>query len=128
MVSETRLSEVSSHKGRLSSLLENGPACASVAEFRAMVAAADGVTTGRFHAMCYAIVERTPFVAFGSNTRKIESLVTDIGLDRNRVLTDPLDWQEPWPFSPAELEAIDVFLWRARSRFDRLRQVLFRPI
>lgn len=127
MVSEARLSEVARHEGRIATLLESGPPCASVTEFRAMVAAAEGVTTGRFHAMCYAILERTPFVAFGSNTRKIESLVADIGLDRNRVLTDPSEWQEPWPFSEMELEAIDVFLWRARSRFDRMRQELFRP-
>ena len=127
-VPQARLADVARHGGRIAPLLAEGPSCDGVADLRAMVAAAEGVTSGRFHPACYAVLERTPFVALAEGAPEIRTLIADIGLDAARVLRAGDALRSPWPFSPAELEAIDVFLWRARSRFDRLRQVLFRPI
>lgn len=46
----------------------------------------DLVVTGRFHAMCLSIRHKVPFVAFSSNTHKIESVLLDIGLPLNKYL------------------------------------------
>lgn len=127
-VPQARLADVARHGGRIVPLLAEGPSCDGVAALRAMVAAAEGVTTGRFHPVCYALLERTPFVALTEGAPEIGALLADIGLDPARALRTADEPRSPWPFSPAELEAIDIFLWRARARFDRLRQGLFRPI
>lgn len=38
------------------------------------------VVTGRFHGICLAILAKRPFVAFASNTHKIEGLLKDANL------------------------------------------------
>ncbi|MFT5064800.1 MAG: hypothetical protein ACJAXK_001409 [Yoonia sp.] len=57
--------------------------------------------TGRFHAVCLAIATQTPFVAVNSNSWKIEALIEDIGLSKDRCvglgslnldLFDPSRW------------------------------------
>jgi len=48
------------------------------------------VVTGRFHGVCFAILARRPFVAFASNTHKIEGLLADAGLGEGGLLVpDP---------------------------------------
>lgn len=43
--------------------------------------------TGRFHGVCLAILAGVPFVAFRSNSRKVEQLVLDAGLNPARVMS-----------------------------------------
>ena len=67
------------------------------------------VVTGRFHGICLAILAKRPFVAFASNTHKIEGLLRDAALGPGgRLFDDP-------PADPAQRDAyID----------DAVRQVL----
>jgi len=46
------------------------------------------VLTGRFHGICLAILSQRPFVAFASNTHKIEGLLKDAGLGGGGLLFD----------------------------------------
>jgi hypothetical protein len=52
------------------------------------IASASVVVTGRFHGICLAILAGCPFVAFASNTHKIEGLLHDAGLGAGGCLFD----------------------------------------
>lgn len=52
----------------------------STAEFLNTISAAEGVVTGRFHMVTLCMITGTPFMALGSNTHKIEGLLTQAGL------------------------------------------------
>lgn len=89
----------------------------------------DLLVTGRFHAVCLSILSRTPFLATASNSWKIETLISDIGLDPARALpleqiTADMVQSRDWNFVAAELQAIDESLarWRAQGAllFDRI--------
>ena len=43
------------------------------------------IITGRYHALCFAIQNFTPFIAIESNSHKISALLNDIGLS-NRII------------------------------------------
>ncbi len=49
------------------------------------IAQSQGIVTGRYHAICFAINSMTPFIAISSNSHKIEGLMEDIGLN-NRII------------------------------------------
>lgn len=85
--------------------------------------------TGRFHGVCLAILTQTPFLAVSSNSWKIETLLSDIGLDDARVqsltrITSELVNSRDWSFSPSELNQIETRLlnWRttASLAFDEI--------
>ncbi|SMX22477.1 polysaccharide pyruvyl transferase family protein [Boseongicola aestuarii] len=86
------------------------------------------LVTGRFHAVCMAILAGTPFVAIKSNSWKIEALLADIGLNPDRIQSeDALNANllgKDWSFTERELAAIDASLqlWRADGEimFDRI--------
>lgn len=87
------------------------------------ILASEGVVTGRFHTVCFCIGLRVPFVAFGSNTRKIEALVADAGLDPKRrcLEIDRLDDVQSVPlFSEEELVALTGYMQQAEARYARL--------
>jgi polysaccharide pyruvyl transferase WcaK-like protein len=42
--------------------------------------------SARFYAICLSLHFKVPFVAISSNTFKIESLLSDIGLDKKRII------------------------------------------
>jgi hypothetical protein len=42
--------------------------------------------SGRFHAICFAVTTKTPFLALTSNAWKIEALVEDMGIDKWRIV------------------------------------------
>lgn len=46
------------------------------------------IVTGRFHGLCLAIRRKLPFIAIPSNTPKLESLISDIGLPRDKFVID----------------------------------------
>ena len=76
--------------------------------------------TGRFHSVCLSLVTGTPFLAVGSNSWKIEALLSEAGVDADRMLSaeqlahlgpDDLDR----PFSASELANIAGFLEHAQG-------------
>lgn len=81
-------------------------------DYLTRLAACEGVVTGRFHTVCFAIGLQTPFVAVSSNTPKIESLINDVGLDSSLRMVTPESLtkltQIP-PYSPAEQHALTSF-------------------
>lgn len=93
------------------------------------------LVTGRFHAVCMAILTKTPFVAVTSNSWKIEALLADIGLDPARVQTigalTPDLLEKDWAFSDAENRAMEVALpeWRtaAEIMFDQIAGLVPNP-
>ena len=86
------------------------------------------LVTGRFHAVCMAILAKTPFVAIRSNSWKIQTLLKDVGLNPDRIQpvsalnAELLD--KDWSFAKSEHEAIDASLrrWRADGEimFDQI--------
>ncbi|MFQ5566897.1 MAG: polysaccharide pyruvyl transferase family protein [Paracoccaceae bacterium] len=92
------------------------------------IAGLEGLVTGRFHAVCLAILAGTPFLAIESNTHKISALVADAGLSPERVVEQAMvghlapDVEVP-PWTKGERSAIDSYVdWAhaANARiFDR---------
>lgn len=81
--------------------------------------------TGRFHAVCLAILSRTPFLAVSSNSWKIEALIHDIGLNPARLhpldnLTQATLTERDWDYSDQERAAISESLARWRTEGNRL--------
>lgn len=62
----------------------------------------DVLITGRFHALCLALIFQKPFVVIASNTHKIQGTLNDLGLERvtvhspNTVTVEDLEqgWRE----------------------------------
>jgi polysaccharide pyruvyl transferase WcaK-like protein len=87
----------------------------------------DLVVSGRFHGTCLALLAGTPFIAIPSNTRKIEQLVADAGLDARRIVSAETffrDFEEiatqNWDFSAPELANRMLFLQHVRTESERL--------
>lgn len=84
-----------------------------------------GVVTGRFHAVCMALLARTPFIAIESNTFKISSLIRDVGLSERRVVTSaeqitPAYLQELLPWQEHELLLVNNYVDQAQNQIDAL--------
>lgn len=85
--------------------------------------------TGRFHAVCFALLTRTPFIAVRSNSWKIDALIDDVGLNRDRLvapeaLSPELILRNDWSYSARERSAIERFL-----EMNRIKTVnLFHPL
>lgn len=95
------------------------------ADYLARIAGAQGHVTGRFHAVCLSMLTGTPFLALASTTSKIETLLMDSGLGRDRLIDaeglNSLTRDEATrPFSVAETEAIRATLDRAAAGAARL--------
>jgi polysaccharide pyruvyl transferase WcaK-like protein len=88
------------------------------------LARAELLVSGRFHGCTLALVARTPFVAVPSNTSKIEALVADCGLDPRRVAAalapESVEQARRAGWSPAERDAVEAYLDRARADAARL--------
>lgn len=94
--------------------------CPDYSAFAGLISSHERLLTGRFHSVCFAIVLRTPFHAFPSNTHKIEATLHDIGLDSERLLAAGDPMPAPRPFLSSELGSIETYLRRARSAADRM--------
>lgn len=108
--------------------LSQHPTAQFVGDTNAYIDALSGKSlsvTGRFHAVCLAIATRTPFVAVKSNSWKIEALIDDIGLSKDRrVALNNLDADmlDParWAYTPQELSNIDDRLTQWQDKTDQL--------
>lgn len=81
--------------------------------------------TGRFHGICLSMVTGTPFLALASNSWKIEALLADAGLPKDRIISpEALAQMRPQdidrPFSAAETAGLAAFLTRAKAEAARL--------
>lgn len=81
--------------------------------------------TGRFHGVCLSLVAGAPFLAVTSNSWKVEALLDDAGLGRDRLLPPeelaaltPRDLVRP--YNEAETAAIAAYLGAAQSGAARL--------
>ncbi|MGE9268494.1 MAG: hypothetical protein ACQKBY_10380, partial [Verrucomicrobiales bacterium] len=48
------------------------------------------LVTARFHALCFALAWRQPFLVAASNTGKIQALLADVGLEKRLVAAEAL--------------------------------------
>jgi polysaccharide pyruvyl transferase WcaK-like protein len=82
------------------------------------------LVSGRFHACTLALLVDTPFVALTSNTRKIESLIRDAGLEKWRCAADvasiDIDAAVRQGWSAAERESIADYVASSRDSAERL--------
>ncbi|MCL4202470.1 MAG: polysaccharide pyruvyl transferase family protein [Pirellulaceae bacterium] len=81
--------------------------------------------TGRFHSVCLSMITRTPFAAVASNSWKIEALLDDAGLSKQRQISldeigSALQRPEDFAFSDNELDRLNTFLAEAGSKADRI--------
>jgi hypothetical protein len=94
------------------------------ADYASYLSAHRLVMAGRYHAVCFCLATRTPFVAADSNTPKISSLLHDVFGSNRRVVTlheiesAKLDRFAEW--SPDEEEALGRFLARAERSADTM--------
>jgi hypothetical protein len=97
----------------------------SEAEYLRVISGAAIHITGRFHSVCLSLLTGTPFLAIGSNSRKIEALLQDAGIGIDRML-DPdqlktLDRAHlTRPFDDDEKTKIATFLKRTKQQSDAL--------
>lgn len=81
--------------------------------------------TGRFHALCFALLTGTPFVAVTSNSWKMDAIINDAGLRRDRLigpeaLTPEIILDNDWSYSSEEREAIDRYIETSRAKARQL--------
>lgn len=94
------------------------------AQFLQALAGARAIVSGRYHATCLALQHRLPLVCLASNTRKVQNLLADAGLDAARHICslDELATMNAAAIAAAadytagEKLALDTFLASARTR------------
>lgn len=79
-----------------------------------------GVLAGRFHTVCFCLGLRIPVAALPSNTPKIESILSDAGLDARSRMIALETLQSVPPFTDAETAALERFLAGAEREFVNL--------
>jgi hypothetical protein len=93
--------------------------------------------TGRFHSICFCLFTQTPFLALDSNSWKIEALLNDLKLGKNRLATlsdlhERLSDPGNQAYSDAELEKIEAGLTgcklKAGQLFDKVRDIAEKTI
>ncbi len=96
-------------------------------DMTSLIATASGMICGRYHAVCFALRARLPFLAIEGNIGKVTALLADIGLSERCISIDSLSANAPPAiprFSAAEDIAINTFLERAlksaASMFDQI--------
>jgi hypothetical protein len=81
----------------------------SLEDFFTVLRHSELLITGRFHAVCMAMVTGTPFLAPGSNSHKIEAMLADAGLSHrvisSSVVREAVAMPPTWTTSEAEAVA-----------------------
>ncbi|RAU23565.1 hypothetical protein CU669_00205 [Paramagnetospirillum kuznetsovii] len=81
------------------------------------IAEAELLISGRFHAICFAILAGTPFLAIPSSSRKIEAMLNDAGLAHRLcpvTALERLDLAATAPFTATDHDSAQCFRDRAR--------------
>jgi len=80
-----------------------------------------GLVSGRFHSFCMALHYQVPVTLIRSNSHKIESMLIDIGLDRDRVVSAlDDDCLKVKPYSDIEINNICEYLVKAKSDAEKM--------
>lgn len=89
----------------------------NISRFRMLVSA-------RYHALCFATICLTPFVALASNSHKIEGMLHDIGVDNKRILSveslTPESVEENSIFTSQELSNIKTYCFQAKKNIEEM--------
>ena len=68
------------------------------------------------------MIAKTPFIAFNSNTHKIESLITDIGINKDRIINNTEEIEGKLikcsQYSDNEKKLISEYLKQANIKID----------
>ena len=89
---------------------------AAAADYYRALAGANTVITGRFHAVIFCLLARTPVLAVASNTSKIEAMLRDaLGSDSRMVEPGSLPPDVP-PYSADELARLSAYIATARAQ------------
>lgn len=100
----------------------------TIYDYAARMSELDLLVTGRYHAVCYAINTRTPFVAVESNTSKISSLLKDVFGHNRRVIPasnlNSMDLSAFGGWTSSEMEALERFSASRRASFDALSRAV----
>jgi len=93
----------------------------SFQKFATYLAARPFVVSGRFHGLCFAINGGTPFAAMSLSSWKVDAMLDDIGLGRDRLYQPG---QLPQPLTPIELDLMARYKADVQRRiaamFDRI--------
>lgn len=90
------------------------------AGFAAFMGSHAWMLTGRFHSVCMALNMRLPFLAFPSNTWKIDAIAQDAGISLERIIHDGLEELLATEYSRDEIIAISSYMSSTRQRIDRM--------
>jgi hypothetical protein len=119
----------SAHKNLFRLQRRNTAFCRDEFEFARLLVRSHLHVSGRFHAICFAVTTKTPFLALTSNAWKIEALVEDLGIAKWRIvkaaaLEDLMRNPHTLSFSDEEQKHITSVLTRGVAEtakmFDRL--------
>jgi polysaccharide pyruvyl transferase WcaK-like protein len=94
-------------------------------QFANKIVSAECVLTGRFHAMLFCMALDTPFLSVGSNTSKVQSILSDAFGNTARCIVDPdtVKSQKDIPtFTPNELRNLAAYLKSAAERIESMWQ------
>lgn len=100
------------------------PGVGNSIEFAGYIGRHSHVITGRYHALCFAINMGVPVSVMRSNTGKSEALISDAGLDPERIITSSQP-PEMQPYSDAEKANIAAFLSAVRAGQTQMFNAIF---
>jgi polysaccharide pyruvyl transferase WcaK-like protein len=93
--------------------------CATDVSFMSVLSSARALVSGRFHALCFSLLTKTPFLAVASNTHKIEGVLHDAGCHAfrmaNAATLDGRAVEDAAQFDGHEEESIDDYLAEGRA-------------
>ncbi|MCQ1059398.1 polysaccharide pyruvyl transferase family protein [Photobacterium sp. ZSDE20] len=53
------------------------------------IASSQFMIIARYHSLCFSLKTLTPFLALKSNSHKIEGILSDVGIESSRIVTEP---------------------------------------
>lgn len=97
------------------------------------IASLDFLVAARYHSLCFALKTLTPFVALESNSHKVEGMLEDIGIGRQRMVKqDELHNLDMKKFSEAEVDLITKYVENAPRQieymFQEISKLLNKPL
>jgi len=103
--------------------------CDSLEIFLKKIISSEIVISGRFHIICMCINAKVPFLAYGSNTYKIQGLINDIGISKSRFMSVNtmlnLESFSEYSFSKQELEKIEFYIANSKVKINRMFDQIF---
>lgn len=82
------------------------------------------IIAARYHALCFALQLRIPFLAIDSNSHKINGLLEDVKISKRRIVNaiDEIDDKiaENLNFTHVEMQHIDHYVETARDKIDEM--------